>query len=134
MVYVKITDFQKLSILKIAQYAQFQDDDHLDCMVRDFLRETLIMKNVLKPETDDLKTLVICASLVELFALRRDEPSPQWTAEIGPLDKPFYLSTGAMTSKWFQDWCREHSPEPLKKRNLYATDNYLFFPTFFKHL
>ncbi|MCX6056119.1 MAG: hypothetical protein NTZ74_14630 [Chloroflexi bacterium] len=113
------------NIKKVAQYAQFSDDIKLDLLVEDFLRSNPILGSVQKPDTDDQRTLAVAASLLELFAIRFHKEAPTRTSEIGAIDVPYFIQSDAITSKWFRDLCLIESPEPLRKRNIYATGNYL---------
>jgi hypothetical protein len=72
--------------------------------------------------------LVVSAALVELFASRRGEAAPAWTSAIGGLAEPRFLMGGyeKRYPKRAARWLRE-SPEPLKKRNLYASAEFLEF-------
>jgi hypothetical protein len=113
------------TIKKVAQYALFSDDIKLDLLVEDFLRSNPILADVQKPDKTDSRTLAVCASLLELFALRSNQQPPTWTKEIGAIARPFFLQSDAMTSDWLRDLCISESPEPLRKRNLFATSNFL---------
>ena len=113
------------NLKKVAQYALFSDDVNLDLLVEDFLRFNPILANVLKPDTDNMRTLAVAASLIELFALRSNQNPPEWTKEIGPINRPFFIQSDAMTSEWLRDLCLIESPEPLKKRNIFATADFL---------
>lgn len=114
-----------VTIIKVAQYAQFSDDIHLDLLIDEFLRSNPDIANVQKPETSNPRTLAVCASLLELFASRINQNPPDWTSDVCALSEPYFIQSMAITSKWFREWCFQYSPEPLKKRNIFATDNYL---------
>jgi hypothetical protein len=77
-----------------------------------------------RPKTDR-RTLVACAALIELFAERVGSKPPAWTAEIGGLDEPFYFFPLARTNTGFREELERQTPEPLRKRNLFSTKNYL---------
>jgi hypothetical protein len=114
-----------VTIIKLAQYAQYSDDIKLDLLLDEFLRSNPVLADVEKPDTENIRTLAVCASFLELFAIRYDQKPPNWTSGIGALEEPYFIQPIAITSKWFREWCFQNSPEPLKKRNIYATDNYL---------
>ncbi len=63
---------------------------------------------------------------LEQLAQRQHQPPPAWTHDIGPMPAPFYL-LDALHMKHLRELCETQSPEPLKKRNLYAPPNYLVF-------
>ncbi len=110
---------------KVAQYALFSDDIKLDLLVEDFLRSNPVLKNVPKPDTNDLRTLAVAAGLIELFALRSQQEPPTWTTEVGSINRPFFLQSDAMSSDWLRELCLKESPEPLRKRNLFASASFL---------
>lgn len=116
-----------VTIEKVAQYALFSDDINLTLLVEDFLLSNPILANVQKPDTDNQRVLAVAAGLLELFALRSHQEPPSWTSEIGPIDKPFFIRSSAVTSKYLRDLCLKESPEPLRKRNIYATSNFLLW-------
>ena len=82
---------------------------------------------VAKPDTQNHEELVLAAALVELFAARRNEVAPDWTSQIGGLDKPRYLLGDPNRYPRFYARCVRESPEPLKRRNLIAPNDYLSF-------
>jgi len=112
------------SLIKVAQYALFMDDLKL-VVVEDFLRSNPVLANVQKPDTFDPRTLAVAASLIELFALRSDQQPPEWTKEIGAMTRPFFIQGDMMTSGWLKEMYLTESPEPLRKRNIFASANYL---------
>jgi len=84
--------------------------------------------DVPKPDDATQEELVVSAALLELFAARRSEPPPAWTASVGRLDAPRFLMGGYEKAfpQWGEEWRRE-APEPLKKRNLFASAEFLEF-------
>ena len=62
---------------------------------------------------------------VELFADRRNEPPPAWTRDIGPVARPLYLVAAAESMKRLRRLCLAESPEPMRRRRLYAPPNFL---------
>jgi len=114
-----------VSLLKVAQYALFSDDLRLDLLVEAFLRENPVLSIVARPDTNDHRTLAVAASLIELFASRSNQEPPGWTKAIGPIQRPFFLQSDAMESPWLRELCVKEAPAPLRKRNLYATANFL---------
>lgn len=104
------------SLKKVAQFALFMDGLKLDLLVEDFMRSNPVLSDVERPDTNDQRTLAMAASLIELFASRTNQNPPSWTTEIGAIDRPFFVQSDAMTSKWLRDLCMEESPEPLDQR------------------
>ena len=90
--------------------------------------ETATFTDLPKPSPATYEELVVSAALLELFAARRGELPPAWTSEVGGLDAPRYLMGGyekkyaRLAEKW-----RSEAPEPLKRRNLFASAEFLEF-------
>ena len=115
---------------KISDLAQaILDHRVLDArqLTQDFWAEVPDFSQVEKPESCSLTALVVCAALVELFALRREDKSPNWTIEVGGLANPLFLVPEFERIPYQRERCLRTSPTPLKKRNLFAPDNYLSF-------
>ena len=70
---------------------------------------------------------VMAAKINELLATRQNQTPPSWTKEIGALNEPFYLLRSAETMKRLRVLCETQSPEPMRKRQLYAPPNFLEF-------
>ena len=113
------------NLKKVAQYALFSDDFKLGLLVEDFLRSNPILTNVSRPDTADERTLAVAASLIELFAIRLNQKPPKWTVEIGALEHEFFIQSDTETSHWLRELCLVESPEPLRRRNIFATKNFL---------
>lgn len=116
-----------VKIKQLAQCALRADDLTLRILVQEFLRDTPILKDVPRPQTKNRRVLAVAAGLLELFALRSGQAAPEWTQSIGALPGPVFLAHEAARMKRLRQLCLDESPEPLKKRNLYATPNYLLF-------
>jgi hypothetical protein len=114
-----------VTLIKVAQYALYNDNITLDLLVDGFLRSNTVLQSVPRPETDDLRTLAVAASLIELFAMRSNQAPPQWTAAIGAVSRPIFLNSDAIESTWMRDRCLKEAPAPLRKRNIYSTENFL---------
>lgn len=84
--------------------------------------------DVPKPEGSSYEEMVVSAALVELFAARRGESAPSWTTEVRGLNEPRFLMGGYekkypyLADIWYQE-----APEPLKRRNLFASADFLTF-------
>jgi hypothetical protein len=94
-------------------------------LTQDYLRARPLLRETKSPSVQDARVLVLAAALVELFAMRSNQAPPTWTQVIGTLPEPVYLLKSAYKMKRLRELCRQHSPEPLKKRNLFAPANYL---------
>jgi hypothetical protein len=80
-----------------------------------------------RPTTKDERLLVMSASLAELLASRQKQAPPAWTNEIGALQEPFFLLQSTAEMKRLRILCGTQSPEPKRKRRLYAPPNFLEF-------
>jgi hypothetical protein len=116
-----------VTIKKVAQYALFSDDRTLDILIESFLDENQVLKIVPMPDTQDQRTLSVAAGLIELLAVRSNQEPPDWSASIGEMPEPFYIRKNATKIEWLKQQCLLESPEPLKKRKIYATWNFLSF-------
>jgi len=78
-----------------------------------------------QPDSDDPRILSVAAALVELLAQRSNQEPPDWTAVVGALPEPFFVMRSAASPGFFHDLCLNESPEPLKRRNIFAPPNFL---------
>jgi hypothetical protein len=99
----------------------------LRSLVQDLFRAKVDLSRVPRPTTQDTRLLAITASLVELLALRQKQMPPAWTKEIGPLKEPFYMLESVESMKRLRALCESQSPEPMRKRKLYAPPHFLEF-------
>ncbi len=112
-------------IEKIAQAALMRDSLLLRSLVQDFTHANLEISKLPKPVTDNYNLLVMTAAITELLAERTNQSPPYWTREIGSLSEPFFLLESAQQMKRLRDLCEKESPEPLRKRLLYAPPHFL---------
>ena len=112
---------------QLARAALGREGLQLRSLAQDFLRENDHLSDYARPAINDARTLVAAAALIELFALRQKQAPPNWTEDVGPLPEPFFLLESAMKLKRLRALCETHSPEPLRKRRLYAPPNFLEF-------
>ena len=71
------------------------------------------------------RVLIACAALIELFSQRFGQEPPEWTRSVGSLPEPFYFFPLAREDAEFRADLERQTPEPLRKRNLFSTSNYL---------
>ncbi|MCI0552547.1 MAG: hypothetical protein L0287_16475 [Anaerolineae bacterium] len=114
-------------IEQLAQAALERDHLKLRSLVQDLKRANVDISHLPRPTTTDTRLLAITASLVELLALRQKRIPPAWTKEIGPLKEPFFLLASAASMKRLRTLCETQSPEPMRKRLLYAPPHFLEF-------
>ena len=87
------------------------------------------LANLSMPKEVSYEVLVISAAMLELFAERRGEPPPAWTTEVGGVPQPGLFLMGGYEKKYprrGERW-RQESPGPLKRRNLFASAEFMTF-------
>ncbi|MBL8079949.1 MAG: hypothetical protein JNM55_18420 [Anaerolineales bacterium] len=114
-------------IEQLAEAALQRDSLRLRSLVQDIARANVNWSLILRPKTNDLRLLALSASLAELLASRQKQEPPAWTKEIDALQEPFYLLQSAEKMKRLRLLCETQSPEPMRKRLLYAPPNFLEF-------
>lgn len=114
-------------IEQLAQAALARDHLKLRSLVQDLTRAKLDWSKLPRPSTNDPRLLAMSAALAELIALRNHQNPPVWTKEIGALKEPFFLLESAATMKRLRTLCETQSPEPMRKRLLYAPPHFLEF-------
>jgi hypothetical protein len=114
-------------IEQLAEAALLRDSLRLRSLVQDSARANINWSLILRPKTNDLRLLALSASLAELLASRGKQDPPSWTKEIEALQEPFYLLQSAEKMKRLRLLCETQSPEPMRKRRLYAPPNFLEF-------
>ena len=112
---------------QLAEAALQRDSLGLRSLVQDMTRAGINWSSIPRPTTNDLRLLAIAASLAELLATRQNQVPPVWTKEIGALKEPFFLLQSAEKMKRLRVLCETQSPEPMRKRHLYAPPNFLEF-------
>ena len=96
-------------------------------LTQDFWAATKILSEVVPPKGLTNLELAVAASLLELFALRRGELPPSWTKAVPGVDREVFLIPEFEAVPYQRERCLKTAPEPLRKRGLYAPDNYLSF-------
>jgi hypothetical protein len=114
-------------IEQLAQAALERDHLQLRSLVQDLTRAKMDWSKMPRPSTSDPRLLVMSAALTELLALRNHQNPPAWTKDIGALKEPFFLLASATTMKRLRVLCETQSPEPMRKRLLYAPPHFLEF-------
>lgn len=114
-------------IEQLAQAALERDHLKVRSLAQDFIRAKTDFSKLPRPSTSDARLLATSAALTELLALRNKQNPPEWTNEIGPLKEPFFLLKSAATMKRLRALCETQSPEPMRKRLLYAPPHFLEF-------
>jgi hypothetical protein len=114
-------------IEQLAEAALQRDSLRLRSLVQDLTRAHTDWSSLPRPSTNDTRLLAIAASLAELLAERQNQNHPAWTKDVGALNEPFFLVRSAETMRRLRVLCETQSPEPMRKRRLYAPPNFLEF-------
>jgi hypothetical protein len=114
-------------IEQLAEAALQRDSLRLRSLVQDIARANINWSMISRPSSSDLRLLALSASLTELLASRQKQTPPAWTKEVEALQEPFYLLQSAEKMKRLRLLCETQSPEPMRKRHLYAPPNFLEF-------
>ncbi len=112
---------------KIARAALERDHFTLRSLVQDWVRSGAQIQEFPQPSFSDSRLLVISAAIVELLAERQKKSPPAWTKEVGSLSEPFFMLESASKMKRLRALCETQSPEPMRKRLLYAPPHFLEF-------
>ena len=112
---------------QLAEAALQRDSLRLRSLVQDMIRSHMNWSSLARPQIKDPRLLTIAAALAELLATRQNQTPPAWTKEVGALQEPFFLLRSAETMKRLRILCETQSPEPMRKRQLYAPPNFLEF-------
>lgn len=124
---LKMVVLNAVTIEQIAAAILREDSLMVRALAQEFLRDQPVLADIPQAETDDPTLLVITAAILELFALRTQQPAPEWTQQIGPVEQPLYLLKSAAHMRRLRDLCLDAAPEPLRRRRLYAPPDYLAF-------
>jgi hypothetical protein len=111
----------------LAEAAMSGDTLRLRSLAQDWLRTSPSLHDVERPHSTNPEILSIAAALVELFAQRRHEGIPEWVKQTGALKRPLFLVKSATKMKRLRELCERESPEPFRKRNLFAPPTFLEF-------
>jgi len=111
----------------LAETALRHDSLHLRSLVQDFMREHPQLAIIPRPMIDNPQILGTAAALLELLAIRTGQDAPAWTHKVGAVPQPVFLVAAAVRMKRLRALCETQSPEPLRKRGLFAPPDFLTF-------
>jgi len=114
-------------IEQLAEAAISQDHLQLRSLVQDLIHSKTDISTLRAPQNNDARIRATSASIAELLALRQNKQPPIWTKDIGALTEPLYLLKSATQMKRLRVLCETQSPEPLRRRKLYAPPHFLEF-------
>lgn len=109
----------------LASAALNRDGLRLRSLVQDLIRESPRLSEYPQPQVSDTRLLIVAAALVELLAERTGQLAPSWVATVGAMPEPTFLVAAADRLLSMRQLCEEESPEPLRKRGLFAPPQYL---------
>ena len=114
-------------IEELADAAISQDHLRMRSLVQDIVRSKIEISRLRAPQSNDARLRATSASIAELLAMRQNQQPPSWTKNVGALNEPFYLLKSAYQMKRLRELCETQSPEPMRKRKLYAPPHFLEF-------
>ena len=114
-------------IEELADAAISQDHLRMRSLVQDLVRSKTDISRLRAPHSTDARLRATSASIAELLAMRQNQQPPSWTKNVGALKEPFYLLKSAYQMKRLRELCETQSPEPMRKRKLYAPPHFLEF-------
>lgn len=111
----------------LAEAALGRDALRLRSLVQDLLEQHRDLATVPPPRTADPQVLGTAAGLLELIATRTGRIAPTWTQAVGSVPRPTFLVAAAAAMPRLRALCEAESPEPLRRRGLYAPPDFLSF-------
>lgn len=111
----------------LAEAALRRDSLHLRSLAQDFMRDHPQLTSIPRPAIDNPQILGTAAALLELLAQRTGQTAPAWTREIDAVPEPMFLLEAATRMKRLRALCEAESPEPLRRRGLFAPPDFLTF-------
>lgn len=94
-------------------------------LTQDYLRRGAPLRLEHAPTSGDPRICAVTAALAELLAARTAQQAPAWTNHVGKLPTPIYLVEAVTKSPRMRARIEQESPEPLRKRNVFAPSGYL---------
>jgi len=94
-------------------------------LVQDYVRRGAPLWSECAPDSNDPEIRAVAAAIAELIASRTAQQAPAWVDQIGRLPAPVYLVEAAAQSPKMRARIERESPEPLRKRNVFAPPGYL---------
>lgn len=111
----------------IAKAALAHEALEVRSLVQDLLRAAPDWAAMPRPRSVDEAVMAVSAAFVELFAERSGAQPAAWTRDVGPVPAPIYLLEAARTMPRTRALIEAESPEPLRKRNIFAPKDYAQF-------
>lgn len=109
----------------LARAALARDALTLRSVTQTFLLQQHRLSDCAEPQTSDKNVRVVSAALIELLAMHQQVPPPPWARGIGALDVPFFPVQASEKMRRLRLLCETESPEPLRRRNIFAPPRFL---------
>jgi hypothetical protein len=93
--------------------------------VADARRARIRWEHVVRPSGLDDREMTVAAGIVELLAARSGTVAPPWTLAIGAQREPLFLDPGLQDMPRTLARAMTDGPEPLRRRNLFASPDFL---------
>jgi hypothetical protein len=93
--------------------------------VADAHRVRIRWERVVRPSGLDAREMTVAAGIVELLAARAGATAPSWTLSIGAQREPIFLDPGIQEMPRTLARAMTDGPEPLRRRNLFASPDFL---------
>ena len=93
--------------------------------VADARRAGVVWTTFHDPCLSDPVAQAVAAGIAELLAQRAGQPPPAWTASVPAAPYAFFLVRAAHTMPRLRRECERESPEPLRRRRLFAPADFL---------
>ena len=103
------------------------DDLSVRQQMKNAARESFSWSHAPAPDfrPKEVRSRAFYAAVVELLCSRRGEAPPAWTKSVTGSPSPVFLVKSAKTSPAMRRESVASTPEPLKKRNMFAVRDYL---------
>lgn len=115
------------SIEQLAEAALRGDALLLRSLTQDWLSAHPRFADTPALRSNEPTVLAVAAGLIELLAERNNQPPPAWAQQIGAVAEPIFLIRSARTMRRLRELCEAESPQPLRRRNLFAPPTFLEF-------
>ena len=102
-----------------------RDDLSARQMVKDAKRLGFSWANAPAPDFSSRGARAVYAGIVELMADRNGQVPPAWTCDVPASPAPLFLVHATKKSKGLRRDSLSGTPDPLKKRNVFALPDYL---------
>jgi hypothetical protein len=93
--------------------------------VADAQRARLPWNGFVRPSGLDEREMAVAAGITEMLAARAGTRAPDWTAAIGAPQEPVILDPGLEAMPRTLERTKREAPEALRKRNMYASPDFL---------